>query len=49
MPLNQTVQTNRINLNKNITIGIALPFNIPSAFRSTYDFKEQLKRRFEEN
>ena len=43
MPLNQTVQTNPINLNKNITIGIALPFNAPSAFRSTYDFKEQLK------
>ena len=43
MPLNQTVQTNPINLNKNITIGIALPFNVPSAFRSTYDFKEQLK------
>jgi phage baseplate assembly protein W len=43
MPLNQTVQTNPINLNKNIAIGIALPFNAPSAFRSTYDFKEQLK------
>jgi len=43
MPLNQTVQTNPINLNKNITIGIGLPFNAPSAFRSTYDFKEQLK------
>ena len=43
MPLNQTVQTNPINLNKNITIGIALPFNAPSAFRNTYDFKEQLK------
>jgi phage baseplate assembly protein W len=43
MPLSQTVQTNPINLNKNITIGISLPFNAPSAFRSTYDFKEQLK------
>jgi phage baseplate assembly protein W len=43
MPLNQTVQTNPINLNKNVTIGIALPFNAPSAFRNTYDFKEQLK------
>ena len=43
MPLNNTVQTNPINLNKNITIGIALPFNAPSAFRSTYSFKDQLK------
>jgi phage baseplate assembly protein W len=43
MPLNQTVQTNPINLNKNITIGIGLPFNAPSAFRSTYSFKDQLK------
>jgi phage baseplate assembly protein W len=43
MPLNNTVQTNPINLNKNITIGISLPFNIPSAFRSTYSFKDQLK------
>jgi phage baseplate assembly protein W len=43
MPLNQTVQTNPINLNKNITIGISLPFSAPSAFRSTYSFKDQLK------
>ena len=43
MPLNNTVQTNPINLNKNITIGIALPFNAPSAFKSTYSFKDQLK------
>jgi phage baseplate assembly protein W len=43
MPLNQTTQTNPINLNKNITIGISLPFNAPSAFRSTYSFKDQLK------
>ena len=43
MPLNQTVQTYPINLNKNITIGISLPFNAPSAFRSTYSFKDQLK------
>ncbi len=43
MPLNQTSQTNPINLNKNVAIGISLPFNAPSAFRSTYDFKEQLK------
>ena len=43
MPLNQTVQTNPINLNKNIAIGISLPFNTPSAFKSTYDFKTQLK------
>jgi phage baseplate assembly protein W len=43
MPLNNTVQTNPINLNKNVTIGIGLPFNAPSAFRSTYSFKDQLK------
>ena len=43
MPLSQTVQTNPINLNKNVTIGIAIPFSAPSAFINTYDFKEQLK------
>jgi phage baseplate assembly protein W len=43
MPLSNTVQTNPINLDKNITIGISLPFNVPSAFRSTYSFKDQLK------
>ena len=43
MPLSNTTQTNPINLNKNITIGISLPFNAPSAFRSTYSFKDQLK------
>jgi phage baseplate assembly protein W len=43
MPLSNTVQTNPINLDKNITIGISLPFNAPSAFRSTYSFKDQLK------
>ena len=43
MPLSNTVQTNPINLNRNITVGISLPFNKPSAFRSTYDFKQQIK------
>jgi phage baseplate assembly protein W len=43
MPLSNTIQTNPINLDKNITIGISLPFNAPSAFRSTYSFKDQLK------
>ena len=43
MPLTNTVQTNPINLNKNIAIGIGIPFNSPSAFRSTYDFREQIK------
>ena len=43
MPLSNTIQTNPINLNRNITVGISLPFNKPSAFRSTYDFKQQIK------
>jgi len=43
MPLSNTVQTDPINLNRNITVGISLPFNKPSAFRSTYDFKQQIK------
>ena len=43
MPLSNTVQINPINLNRNITVGISLPFNKPSAFRSTYDFKQQIK------
>jgi phage baseplate assembly protein W len=43
MPLSNTVQTNSINLNRNVTVGVSLPFNKPSAFRSTYDFKQQIK------
>lgn len=43
MPLSNTVQTNPINLNRNVTVGVSLPFNKPSAFRSTYDFKQQIK------
>lgn len=43
MPLTNTTQINPIILNRNISIGVALPFNKPSAFRSTYDFKQQIK------
>jgi phage baseplate assembly protein W len=43
MPLQKTVQVNPIILNKNIAIGIEIPFSSPSAFQSTYDFKTQLK------
>lgn len=31
------------DLNKNIAIGIALPFNAPGVFRSTYSTKDQVK------
>lgn len=41
MPLNQTYQVKV--LNPNVGIGIYIPFTSPSAFKTTYDYKEQIK------
>jgi phage baseplate assembly protein W len=43
MPIPQTYRVDPRDLQKNIAIGICLPFNTPSAFRSSYSTKEQIK------
>ena len=41
MPIPQTIRVNPLDLQKNIAIGISLPFNKP--FNSTYTTKDQIK------
>jgi len=41
MPIPQTIRRNPLDLQKNIAIGVSLPFNRP--FNSTYTTKDQLK------
>jgi phage baseplate assembly protein W len=41
MPLPQTIRVNPLDLQKNIAIGVSLPFSKP--FTSTYTTKEQIK------
>jgi phage baseplate assembly protein W len=41
MPIPQTIRVNPLDLQKNIAIGISLPFNKP--FNSTYTTKDQTK------
>ena len=43
MPIPQTIRVNPLDLQKNIAIGVALPFNKSSVFTSTYSTKEQIK------
>jgi len=43
MPIPQTIRVNPLDLQKNITIGVALPFNAPGVFKSTYTTKDQIK------
>jgi phage baseplate assembly protein W len=43
MPIPQTIQVNPLDLQGNIAIGVALPFNAPGIFRSTYTTKDQVK------
>lgn len=44
MPLPQTVRVNPLDLQKNIAIGVSLPFNGPAGpFNSTYSTKDQIK------
>ena len=43
MPIPQTIQVNPLDLQGNIAIGVALPFNGPGVFRSTYTTKDQIK------
>ena len=41
MPIPQTIRVNPLDLQKNIAIGVSLPFNKP--FSSTYTTKNQIK------
>jgi phage baseplate assembly protein W len=41
MPIPQTIRINPLDLQKNIAIGVSLPFNKP--FTSTYTTKDQIK------
>jgi phage baseplate assembly protein W len=44
MPIPQTTRVNPLDLQKNIAIGVSLPFNGPSGpFNKTYSTKEQIK------
>jgi phage baseplate assembly protein W len=43
MPIPQTIRVNPLDLQKNIAIGVALPFNAPGVFRSTFTTKDQIK------
>jgi phage baseplate assembly protein W len=43
MPIPQTIRVNPLDLQKNIAIGVSLPFNAPGVFKSTYTTKDQVK------
>ena len=44
MPIPQTIQVNPLDLQKNIAIGVSLPYNGPAGpFNSTYSTKDQVK------
>jgi len=43
MPIPQTIRVNPLDLQKNIAIGVSLPFNGPGVFKSTYTTKNQIK------
>jgi phage baseplate assembly protein W len=43
MPIPQTIRVNPLDLQKNIVIGVSLPFNSPGVFNKTYSTKEQIK------
>ena len=43
MPVPQTIRVNPLDLQKNIAIGVSLPFNGPGVFNSTFTTKDQIK------
>lgn len=43
MPIPKTIRVNPLDLQKNIVIGIALPFNGVGVFNKTYSTKDQIK------
>jgi phage baseplate assembly protein W len=43
MSIPQTIRVNPLDLQKNIAIGVSLPFNGPGVFNSTFTTKDQIK------
>jgi phage baseplate assembly protein W len=43
MPIPRVIRVNPLDLQKNIAIGVALPFDAPGVFKSTYTTKDQIK------
>jgi len=43
MPIPQTIRVNPLDLQKNVAIGVSLPFNGGGVFNSTYTTKDQIK------
>jgi len=43
MPIPQTIRVNPLDLQKNIAIGVSLPFNAAGVFNKTYSTKDQIK------
>ena len=43
MPVPRVIRVNPLDLQKNIAIGVALPFDAPGVFKSTYNTKDQIK------
>jgi len=43
MPVPQTIRVNPLDLQKNIVIGVSLPFNAAGVFNKTYSTKDQIK------
>ena len=43
MPIPQTTRVDPLDLNKNIAIGVGLPFNRPGVFKSTFSTRDQTK------
>jgi len=43
MPIPRVIRVNPLDLQKNIAIGLSLPFNAPGVFKSTYTTKDQIK------
>jgi phage baseplate assembly protein W len=43
MAIPQTIRVNPLDLQKNIAIGVSLPFNGPGVFNKTYSTKDQIK------
>ena len=43
MPVPQTIRVNPLDLQKNIIIGVSLPFNAKGVFNKTYSTKDQIK------
>jgi phage baseplate assembly protein W len=43
MPISQVVRVYPLDLQKNVAIGVSLPFNGPGVFNSTYSTKNQIK------